>query len=329
MVLIIDDCQWAPGPLLDALAELADYLDRDPRAAAVRGPSDLLDRRPDWGSGRLNATSMALPGLTVEDALLLSSELVEVSAHDGRHLLERIIDRAEGNPLHLEQLFASLDRRTAAGGPLPPTVYALLAARIDARRAENRLTLDLASIIGREFSAAGLRALAGAADPTGESQSGPTLRELTRRRLIEPLRGRVCAAGAGRATGSPAGLIQEVAYKGMAKRVRSEPARAVRGCLAAGQARPRQSAATWSGPTGTGPSSGAPTPAPISCASRQPAGLARLAPARWPMPTCAGRRPAQPRGRPARSGRADLAAVAQQRAARHRIAMGGVRTAWH
>ncbi|MDQ2959364.1 MAG: AAA family ATPase, partial [Actinomycetota bacterium] len=222
VVLVIDDCQWAPSVLLDVLDELAEYLDHEAVLLLCAARPDLLDHRPGWGSGRLNANSLVLQGLSGDESALLATEFAEVSAHDSQ-TCERILERAEGNPLHLEQLFASL---TSDGnrGPLPPTVYALLAARIDALDPSARLLLDLAAIIGREFDATGLRTLTDTAE-----DCTPTLRELSRRRLIEPLRGR---------TGSrhyrfSSGLIQEVAYKGMAKRVRSERHERFARCLQA------------------------------------------------------------------------------------------------
>ena len=229
VLLSLDDCHWAPPMLLDVLAELAEYLDHEAVLLACVARPELLDHRPDWGSGRLNANSMVLQGLSTSETLQLAGELVEVSAHDA-DTCERIMDRAEGNPLHLEQLFASVGA-DGSRGPLPPTVYALLAARIDALRAPERLLLDLAAIIGREFDATGLRTLAAGDPGSGEdTDCTPALRELSRRRLIEPLR---------RPGGPPnyrfsSGLIQEVAYKGMAKRVRSERHERFAGCLRSG-----------------------------------------------------------------------------------------------
>jgi class 3 adenylate cyclase/tetratricopeptide (TPR) repeat protein len=225
VLLSLDDCHWAPPMLLDVLDELAEYLDHEAVLLACVARPDLLDHRPGWGSGRLNANSMVLQGLSADETMLLAGALVEVSAHDAE-ICERIIDRAEGNPLHLEQLFASVGA-DGSKGPLPPTVYALLAARIDALDAPERLLLDLAAIIGREFDATGLRTLAAV---EADTDCTPALRELSRRRLIEPLR---------RPGGPPnyrfsSGLIQEVAYKGMAKRIRSERHERFAGCLREG-----------------------------------------------------------------------------------------------
>ena len=225
VVLSIDDCHWAPPVLLDVLDELAEYVDREAVLLICAARPDLLDVRPGWGSGRLNASSMVLQGLSESESMLLAAELVEFSAHDAG-TSERIVERSEGNPLHLEQLFASLtDEGTQ--GPLPPTVFALLAARIDALGPAERLVLDLAAIIGSEFDGEALQLLV---DGEPAENCGPTLRELTRRRLIEPVR-KPIGARAGHAYRFSNGLIQEVAYKGMAKRIRSQRHERFAGCL--------------------------------------------------------------------------------------------------
>ncbi|HEV2888226.1 MAG TPA: adenylate/guanylate cyclase domain-containing protein [Jatrophihabitans sp.] len=212
VVLVLDDCQWASKVLLDLLDELAEYLDREPVLLVCLARPELVESRPSWGSGRLNVNSMVLQGLSVEESALLAADLVEVSAHAGGSF-DQVLERAEGNPLHLEQLFTSLSDVTGTGtGPLPPTVFALLASRIDSLDPAERLLLDLAAIMGREFSTAGLASFA------GELDSG-SLRGLTRRRLIEPVRNH---GGAPSQYRFSSGLIQEVAYKGMAKRVRAE-----------------------------------------------------------------------------------------------------------
>ena len=210
VVMILDDCHWAAPVLFDLLDELAEQLDLEPVLLVCVARPELLDSRPSWGSGRLNANSMVLQGLSLDESALLAAELVEVSAHDAA-TSEQVLTRAEGNPLHLEQLIASL---TDGPGdrPLPPTVFALLAARIDALNGPERLLLHLAAIIGREFDTAGLASF------SDEVDSG-SLRGLIRRGLIEPLRDR---SEGHREYRFSSALIQEVAYNGMSKRVRSE-----------------------------------------------------------------------------------------------------------
>ncbi len=210
VVLVLDDCHWAPKVLLDLLEELAEHLDLEPVLLVCLARPELVDSHPGWGSGRLNVNSMVLQGLAAEESALLAAELVEVSAHTGSSF-DQVLERAEGNPLHLEQLVTSFSDGGDGGGPLPPTVLALLAARIDSLDAAERLLLDLAAIQGREFTAAALASF-------GEVDSA-NLRGLVRRRLIEPVRNGGATPGQYRFS---SGLIQEVAYQGLAKRVRAE-----------------------------------------------------------------------------------------------------------
>ncbi|MFF4537148.1 AAA family ATPase [Streptomyces aureus] len=211
VVLVLDDCHWASAPLLDLADRLLDELDRCPVALVCLARPELLETRPGWGSGRMRSTSLLLTPLTREEAAALAGELVEVTAH--RHdVLEGVLDRAEGNPLYLEHLTAM----AAEGDDLPLTVHALLGARIDALPPEERTLLQVAAVLGREFRRADLTELAGAEDPA-ESPGG-LLRGLVRRRLIE-------AGGRARSTGPllrfGSGLVQETAYRGMAKKVRA------------------------------------------------------------------------------------------------------------
>ncbi|MEV6021228.1 adenylate/guanylate cyclase domain-containing protein [Streptomyces sp. NPDC051997] len=214
VVLVLDDCHWASEPLLDLADRLLDELDRSPVALVCVARPELLETRPGWGSGRMRSASLLLTPLTREEAAALAGELVEVTAH--RHgVLEGALDRAEGNPLYLEHLTAM----AAECDDLPLTVHALLGARIDALPPEERTLLQVAAVLGREFRRADLTELAGTEDTTDPADSpGGLLRGLVRRRLIE-------TGGRARSTGSVlrfgSALVQETAYRGMAKKVRA------------------------------------------------------------------------------------------------------------
>ncbi|MFE9675333.1 AAA family ATPase [Streptomyces sp. NPDC006259] len=214
VVLVLDDCHWASAPLLDLAGRLLDELDRSPVALVCAARPELLETHPGWGSGRMRSASLMLTPLSREEAAALAGELVEVAAHR-QGVLEATLDRAEGNPLYLEHLTAM----AAECDDLPLTVHALLGARIDALPSEERTLLQLAAVLGREFRRADLTALATAGERGGsaESAAGP-LRGLVRRRLIES-DGRTLAAGSALRFGSA--LVQEIAYRGMAKKVRA------------------------------------------------------------------------------------------------------------
>lgn len=213
VVLVLDDCHWAAAPLLDMADRLLDELDRSAVALVCAARPELLETHPGWGSGRMRSAALMLPPLTPQEAAALAGELVEVAAHR-QGVLEGALDRAEGNPLYLEHLTAM----AAEGDDLPLTVHALLGARIDALPPEERTLLQLAAVLGREFRRGDLTDLATTEHSGPEESATGLLRGLMRRRLIEP-GGRTPAASPVLRFGSA--LVQETAYRGMAKRVRA------------------------------------------------------------------------------------------------------------
>ncbi|MGJ6964134.1 adenylate/guanylate cyclase domain-containing protein [Streptosporangium sp. G11] len=215
VLIVLDDVHWAGGPVFDMLGELAEEL----RDAAVMvlcvARSDLFDRMPGWQP----ASRLALPRLGPADSRILVSELAEVTAHDGA-LLERIAERAEGNPLYLEQLVAMLGDGGEPHG-LPLTVHALIAARVDRLGPDARAMLECATVVGREFSVEQLRAVSGTGEP------GELLEELGRKSFVEHRTEATFRFASG--------LIQEVVYGGMAKRRRAELHERFADWLAAGE----------------------------------------------------------------------------------------------
>ncbi|MEV7601092.1 adenylate/guanylate cyclase domain-containing protein [Kitasatospora sp. NPDC089797] len=242
-VLVLDDCQWA-GPVL---------LDAAERLIALLGPAPVLLlclARPELLSARPELPQLPVGGLSWDESALLAAQLTELSAHQDT-VPTRLLERAEGNPLHLEELLAAL---TAADGPdgpaladeLPPTGRALLSAQIDGLERDERTTLDLAAVLGRAFTAAELAELAHGgtdqdafADPEDDVFTGPidglpgtppgtgddtpprlhaALARLADRRLVEP-------TGLGRGGDGyrfSSGLVQESVYQSMSKRARAE-----------------------------------------------------------------------------------------------------------
>jgi class 3 adenylate cyclase/tetratricopeptide (TPR) repeat protein len=212
VVLVLDDCHWADPALLDVVEDIIDHTEHDRVLFLCLSRPELVDQRRSWGSGRMNASSLVLQPLSADEADLLAAGLVEVGAHsDGA--LAGLVHRAEGNPLHLEQLAAAL-LQDGGSHPLPASVQGLLAARIDALAPVLRAVLDLAAVVGRDVDVEVMRRLVG----PGGDDPGPVLRELSHRRLVEPVR----TAGTGPGFRFRSALIHEVAYLGMAKRVRAE-----------------------------------------------------------------------------------------------------------
>lgn len=216
VVLVIDDCHWAGPLLLDALDRLTGELGRAAVLLVCLARPELLDTRPAWASGSYAVRPMPLSGLSHEDLAVLAAELVEVGAHWDA-VGTRLLERAEGNPLHLEQLLAMVSE-TGTQDALPPTVQSLLGARIDALDPDERMVLDLASVIGREFGADELAELAGGGI-AGDDLVRAALPRLSGRRLVEP----ADRSGPGHISFRfTNGLVQEVAYQSMSKRARAE-----------------------------------------------------------------------------------------------------------
>ncbi|GJF32093.1 hypothetical protein KNE206_47930 [Kitasatospora sp. NE20-6] len=223
VVLVVDDCHWAGPLLLDVLDRLVTRL----------GPAPVLllcPARPEaaetWSTPR--RTAVTLTGLSPEECTRLAAELVAgADRHpDGPALLER----TGGNPLHLEHLLSALDGDSTDSGTggdadgggraaeLPPTVQALLGARVDALGTADRGALDLAAVLGREFTVHELTDLADRSGP-GRPALRPALLGLSRRRLIEPAPPPAADPASFRFT---SGLVQEVAYQCMSKRTRAD-----------------------------------------------------------------------------------------------------------
>ena len=132
-------------------------------------------------------------------------------------LRERIIDAAEGNPLFVEQMLAMLaDDPEAGADTVPPTIQALLAARIDRLEPVERAVLQRASVEGRLCHRG---AVAHLLDPTGAAGLGGVLLTLTRKELLRPDRALYEGDDGFRFSHV---LIRDVAYASMPKELRAE-----------------------------------------------------------------------------------------------------------
>ena len=141
LVVVFDDIHWAETAFLDLVEYLASFVQEVPLLLLCTARPDLFETRPTWTAPRPNAIVLTLDPLSEED----SETLVERLGDLPEETRERIVDAAEGNPLFVEQLVAM--RAEGGDGELevPPTLQALLAARIDqlaragARRGRARL----------------------------------------------------------------------------------------------------------------------------------------------------------------------------------------------
>jgi class 3 adenylate cyclase len=214
LVLVLDDLQWAEEPLLDVVEHLADWVRESPIFLLCIARPELLDARPAWGGGKLNATSILLEPLPAEDAAALVDGLLDGRAV-GAAARARILAAAEGNPLFLEEM-AALAREAGVDVEVPGTIQALLQARLDTLHADERIVIERGAVEGKVFHRGAVVALAPVAQPVDVAGR---LLSLVRKELLRPDRALVAGEDAFRFRHL---LIRDTAYEALPKGVRAE-----------------------------------------------------------------------------------------------------------
>ena len=150
-VVVIDDLQWAEPVFVDLVEHVADYSRDAPILLLCIARTELLDLRPGWGGGKVNATSLLLEPLGRGECEELMDRLVADGPLDDE-LRERITAASAGNPLYVEEMLAMV--REHGGGreiAVPPTIQALLQARIDSLDGDERLVMERGAVEGEVF----------------------------------------------------------------------------------------------------------------------------------------------------------------------------------
>jgi tetratricopeptide (TPR) repeat protein len=196
LVLVIEDAHWADGALLDLVEYLVGWSRGAPLLILCLARPELNERRRAWGHGHANAHMLTLEPLVADEVNALLANLLG-SAELGPRLEERIASAADGNPLFVEELVrvlledGVLQQRdgvwTVAGGldrlTIPPSINALLAARLDQLEPEEREVLQCAAVVGKQFW---WGAVVDLATQEMRERVGPHLQALVRKRLISP-----------------------------------------------------------------------------------------------------------------------------------------------
>ena len=212
LVVVLEDVHWAAPALLDLVEYLLGWL-RGPVLLVCLARQDLVELRPGWLNPRPNADTLMLDPLAADEA---ESLLVELEADP--QAKARIAQAAEGNPLFLEQMAALLaeEQEDADDVPIPPSIQALLAARLDQLDPVERAVIERAAVVGREFSRGAVSALS---PPELASPLAGALMALVRKKLLLP------------ETSEPAQedsfrfehvLIRDAAYEAVPKQRRAE-----------------------------------------------------------------------------------------------------------
>src|SRR5713226_6052034 len=164
LCVLFDDLHWADDALLDLIEYMASRVRGAPLLILVQARPELLEKRPAWGRGIRDFTSLSLEPLDEQHGQDLILELCRGHGLP-ENQAEQIGRGAGGNPLFAEELIATIAERGGTTG-IPSAIKALISARLDALPPEERRTIQLAAVIGKVFWEGGLRALGASGDMT-------------------------------------------------------------------------------------------------------------------------------------------------------------------
>jgi predicted ATPase/class 3 adenylate cyclase len=171
-ILAFEDMQWADASLLDFVEYLLEWSRDKPLFVVTMARPELLEKRPNWGAGHRNFTSLYLEPLSEQ---AMQELLVGLVPGLPPSLREQILARAEGVPLYaVETVRMLLDRGLLIEDgsaykvvgevetlEVPETLHALIAARLDGLSSDERRLLGDAAVLGKTFTPEALAALSG------------------------------------------------------------------------------------------------------------------------------------------------------------------------
>ena len=194
-VLVFEDLHWSDEALLDFVDDLSDWWRDQPILVITLARPDLLERRPNWGTGRPGVISLTLGILSdLEMTQLVDRTVPGLPENTTRS----IVKRAAGVPLYavelLRSLLASGEIEAVNGGyrvsgeigelAVPESLQAVIGARLDRLDPDDRALIQDAAVLGHTFSLPALSVISGRSVEQLETQ----VSQLSRRELVEPVR---------------------------------------------------------------------------------------------------------------------------------------------
>jgi class 3 adenylate cyclase/tetratricopeptide (TPR) repeat protein len=210
LVCVFDDVHWGEETFLDLIESFADLSRGAPILLLCVARPELLDRRSTWAGGKVNSTSVLLEALGPVEA----AEMVASLAAVDDALCARICDASEGNPLFVEQMVALVKESGTADVSVPPTISALLTARLEQLDDDERSVLERGAVEGRIFHRRAVQALS-----PDEGHLVTRLMSLVRKELIRPDKPLFAGDDAFRFRHL---LIRDAAYEAMPKATRAD-----------------------------------------------------------------------------------------------------------
>jgi class 3 adenylate cyclase/tetratricopeptide (TPR) repeat protein len=230
LLVLIDDIHWAERTFLDLIRSVAATLSGFPVVVACSARPDLFEAHPDWNEEREHHAILVLQPLSEDESVEVAENLLGTTDLAGA-VRTKIVEAAEGNPLFVEQMLSMLlddgilERddhgrwilvREVGAITIPPTIQALLSARLDRLGPIDRVVAERGAVIGQVFFRGAIEDLA---PDEVRRHTGESLRSLTRRELVQPHESTFAGQEAYRFMHI---LIREAAYHGLLKRTRAE-----------------------------------------------------------------------------------------------------------
>ena len=213
VALVIDDIHSAEATFLELLDHLVESVHDAPVLILCSARPELVDVHGDWlataGVGRIDLAPLGTADvMAMIDRLLEGTELTAETR-------DKVVAAAEGNPLYVEQMVSMLRERDPGGDVVvPPTISALLAARLDGLSRQERAVVDPAAVIGLVFPAA---AIAQLVPEMLRPQVDDHLAALDRKQFVHPL----TAEADDEAFRFHHILVRDAAYQSLLKRARA------------------------------------------------------------------------------------------------------------
>ncbi len=201
IVVVFDDIQWGEATFLDLIEHVALLSAGASILLVCMARPELAERRPTW------PVTLRLEPLGESDVEELIPQRI---AGD---LREKITRAAAGNPLFVGEMLA-MAAETDGEVTVPPTLQALLAARLDQLETEERSALERGSIEGEIFHRGAVQALTASDAPVT-----PRLAALVRKQLIRPDRPQLAREDGFRFRHL---LLRDAAYDALPKAIRAE-----------------------------------------------------------------------------------------------------------
>jgi class 3 adenylate cyclase/predicted ATPase len=218
IIAVFDDLHWGEPALLDLIEHITGFSRSAPILVLCLARPELLDRQPGWSRSQPNATNLLLEPLTPTESAALIEELLRtgrlLDSEMDAQLRERVQVTAAGNPLFVEEMLALIIESDSRDLVVPPTIQALLAARLDQLRPEERTVLECGSVEGQSFHRGAVHVMA----PEERDIAGPLV-ALTNKDLLRPDRAVLPGEDAFRFRHL---LIRDAAYDALAKTDRAE-----------------------------------------------------------------------------------------------------------